>query len=350
MNKVCRDAIALSFVPEMGNKKIISFMQNFGDLEEGSNSIRSIQRSEEYLKEMDYIEKNGIKTVCYKDAHYPDQLRNIYDPPAILYYKGELEAADIDAVAIVGTRRCSIYGLQMAEKLAYDLAEKGITVVSGMARGIDTAAHNGALKAKGRTIAVMGSGFGRVYPEGSESLIEKIAENGAVLTEYPSFMQPLQYNFPNRNRIISGLAKGVVVVEAAKKSGALITADFALEQGKDVFAVPGRADSYVSKGSNKLIQDGAKLVMDVNDILEELKMESPAKDNVERPILQKKDAAQPEEERILNSIRTEKVVHVNDMLEKADMGIGELSEILVRLEMKGFVKALAGKRYCLSEK
>lgn len=374
MNKVCRETIALTFVPELGSRRIISLMESFRDLEEvfsasdealsgifnekfnGIDKIRSVRRSEEYLKELDYIESEGIKTVSYKDAHYPSQLRNIYDPPAVLFYKGELAGSDVNSVAIVGARRCSQYGFQMAEKLAYDLAERNITVISGMAKGIDLAAHQGALKAGGRTIAVMGSGFRNIYPEGAENLIESIAKNGAVLTEYSSGIEPFRYNFPNRNRIISGMAKGVVVAEAARKSGALITADFALEQGKEVFAVPGRADSYVARGSNKLIQSGAKLIIDVEDILEEIRIEDapgncPRRDEKEedrvRPVPQNKDTTAPEEKNVMASIRKAHVVHINDMLEEMDMDISQLSEILVRLEIKGSIKALAGKRYSL---
>jgi DNA processing protein len=213
---------------------------------------------------------NKIRIIHLRDEKYPEALKNIYSPPRELFYKGDLLKEDSNCVAIVGSRKCSLYGLQMAEKIAFELASRGITVVSGMAKGVDQAAHRGALKAKGRTIAVMGSGFNHIYPSGSEALAQEILESGAVITEYTADTRPLRMNFPKRNRIISGLSKGVVVVEAAEKSGSLITVDFALNQGRDVFAVPGRVDSPVSRGTNLLIQNGAKAVMNVDDILNEL--------------------------------------------------------------------------------
>jgi len=213
---------------------------------------------------------NEIKALHLEDEKYPEALKNIYSPPRELFYKGDLLKEDSNAVAIVGSRKCSLYGMQVAEKIAFELATRGITVVSGMAKGIDQAAHRGALKAKGRTIAVMGSGFNHIYPAGSEKLAQEIAESGAVITEYSANTKPLRMNFPKRNRIISGLSNGIVVVEAAEKSGSLITVDFALDQGKDVFAVPGRIDSAVSRGTNLLIQNGAKMVVNIDDILSEL--------------------------------------------------------------------------------
>lgn len=218
--------------------------------------------------------KEDIKTVRIDSGYYPERLKAIYDPPDVLYYRGELLEEDSKAIAIVGSRKCSAYGVKMAESLARGLAERGITVVSGMARGIDTASHKGALEAGGRTIAVMGSGFGRIYPPEAGSLLEEIASSGCVITEYPIETPPLRWNFPKRNRIISGLSLGVVVVEAARKSGALITANFALDEGREVFAVPGRADLNTSSGTNALIQAGAKLVTTASDILDELCIET----------------------------------------------------------------------------
>lgn len=211
-----------------------------------------------------------IKKISINDAEYPGILKKIHSPPKVLYINGSFKEEDDFAVAIVGSRRASRYGIEMSEKLGYDLALRGITVVSGMARGIDSAAHRGALKANGRTIAVMGSGHGHIYPAENKDLYKKIAESGAVISEFEDDVSPLPRNFPIRNRIISGLTLGIVVVEAAKNSGALITADFAIEQGREVFSVPGKISSLTSEGTHELIKDGAKLVASAEDIMEEL--------------------------------------------------------------------------------
>ena len=211
-----------------------------------------------------------IQTLPRSNAGYPKLLREIHDPPPILYVKGTLLPEDEAAVAIVGTRAATPYGLSVAERLAEELARCGITVVSGLAEGIDAAAHEGALKAGGRTIAVVGHGLSRIYPSHHEELAERIARSGCIISEFPMEEKPNPWNFPKRNRIISGLSLGVVVVEAPVKSGALITAREAMEQGREVFAVPGPISSQKSEGTHALLKDGAKLVSKVEDILEEL--------------------------------------------------------------------------------
>ncbi|MEW5758600.1 MAG: DNA-processing protein DprA [Candidatus Omnitrophota bacterium] len=221
-------------------------------------------------KELELAAKHKIKIISISDAGYPEILKKIFDPPKALYVKGELREEDNLSIAIVGSRLASSYGLIQAEKFGFDLANLGITVVSGLARGIDTKAHLGALKANGRTIAVLGSGLLSVYPPENKGLVEKISQNGAVISEYPLDMGPRRENFPKRNRIVTGLSLGVVVVEAAKNSGALISARCALEQGREVFSLPGKLDSDNSFGTNELIKDGAKLTTSVNDILEEI--------------------------------------------------------------------------------
>ena len=213
-----------------------------------------------------------IRKITVDDAEYPKNLKTLHRPPQALYVNGSFKEEDDFAVAIVGSRRASRYGIEMGERLGYDLALRGVTVVSGMARGIDSAAHRGALKANGRTIAVMGSGHGHIYPPENKDLYRKIAESGAVISEFENDVSPLPQNFPIRNRIISGLSLGIVVVEAAKNSGALITVDFALEQGREVFAVPGKISSVTSEGAHELIKDGAKLVQSAEDIMEELSL------------------------------------------------------------------------------
>jgi len=365
LNKVCRDIIALNMISGLGPRSIKAILEEVRDTEDvfrmsgsrlnriagrrfdGSEKVKSIRDSREYSGELAYIEKEGIHPVCYMDEQYPGSLKNIYDPPPVLFCKGDLSRNDANAVAIVGSRRCSLYGLQMAERLAFDLAERGITVISGMARGIDSAAHKGALKAGGRTIAVMGSGFRHVYPPEAGKLVRAISENGAVLTEHSSDVLPHRGNFPRRNRIISGLAKGVVVVEAARRSGAMITVNLALEQGKEVFAVPGRVDLYASNGTNLLIQNGAKLVMSVDDILEELNMLSPTKPDGKTADKKSPDMLEiGEKERgVLEILEKDAPIHIDLLSDRTEIRPETLSEILLRLEIKGFVKTLAGRNY-----
>ena len=211
-----------------------------------------------------------MKALHLQDKDYPLNLRYIYQPPATIYLEGNLIAQDNIAIAIVGSRRATDYGLNNAERIGFELASRGITVVSGLARGIDSAAHRGALKAGGRTIAVLGSGLDVIYPPENKKLAQDIAQGGAVISEFIPDTPPHRENFPRRNRIISGLSLGVVVVEAAKRSGALITENFALEQGREVFALPGKVDSFTSGGVHDLIKEGAKLIESIEDIIEEL--------------------------------------------------------------------------------
>ncbi|MDD3725966.1 MAG: DNA-processing protein DprA, partial [Candidatus Ratteibacteria bacterium] len=213
-----------------------------------------------WKEEIKFCEENNISIISIEDASYPRLLKEIYNPPLILYVKGHLPADSDICIAIVGTRNPSVYGMRMTEKFAEQLSLYGITVVSGMAKGIDTSAHKGALKAGGKTIAVTGCGFMYCYPKENLSLSKEIVKTGAVITEFPSFITPKPENFPQRNRIVSGMCRGVLVVEAGQKSGALITANLALEQGRDVFALPGRADDLTSRGTNHLIKEGAILV------------------------------------------------------------------------------------------
>ncbi|MFH2137970.1 MAG: DNA-processing protein DprA [Candidatus Omnitrophota bacterium] len=234
-----------------------------------SGRIKTILSSQIFEDELRNIKKLGIHVISLLDAEYPQTLKNIYDPPAVLYVKGDTRCLSNLSVAIVGCRKASTYGLKQAEKIAGELSQNGVCVVSGMARGIDTAAHKGALAARGKTVAVLGSGLSVVYPPENQGLFEKIAKQGAVISEFSLQSSPVKSNFPRRNRIISGLSKAVVVVEAMRQSGSLITADFALEQGREVYAVPGAANSLNAQGTNKLIKEGAKLVENAQDILEE---------------------------------------------------------------------------------
>ncbi len=269
----------------------------------------------------------------------------------MVYLKGELIAEDNSSIAIVGSRRASFYGLSNAEKFASDLSACGFTIVSGMARGIDTYAHRGALKAGGRTIAVLGSGFNHIYPEENKELSEEISRCGAVISEFPIDTKPTRQNFPRRNRIISGLSLGVLVAEAARNSGALITVGFALEQGREVFALPGKVDSPTSFGTNELIKQGAKLVSSIGDILEEL----PLPSNMNNGLLSEKQV----EERVqkmqsqslscaeltLYNIITNCPVSIDEIMEKTDLNISELSNILFKLQIKKIIKQLPGRQF-----
>lgn len=296
-----------------------------------------------------------IQKITIDDPEYPKNLKHIHKPPKALYMNGELLAADEMAVALVGSRRPSFYGLEICEKLAYDLALRGVTIISGMARGIDSAAHRGALRAKGRTIAVLGSGHGRIYPPENTKLYEEIAKGGAVISEFENDIGPLPYNFPQRNRIISGLSIGVVVVEAAKNSGALITSDYALEQGREVFAVPGKVSSQTSAGTNGLIKDGAKLVQTAEDILEELEnfKITPVPVKEPRPAdetkLQKTKAyvynSLTENERKVYKALSDAPMHIDDILEQSCLDIAKGSKALLGLELKKLVRQLAGKQF-----
>ncbi len=300
-----------------------------------------------------------IRKITLDDAEYPKNLRNIHTPPKQLYVNGTLLESDEMAVAVVGSRRASIYGLETAEKLGFELAARGVTVVSGMAIGIDSAAHKGALKAKGRTIAVMGGGHNVIYPSQNKKLYEEIVKTGAVVTEYEDDMPPLPQQFPARNRIISGLSLGVVVVEAARNSGALITANFAAEQGRTVFAVPGKVSSATSSGTNELIKDGACLIQSVDDILEELSIKEivPAKGEGREAIdgrIAKQTKAYiynslTEDERKIYKNLSDEPMYVDEVIEKAGIGQAKASKVLLDLELKKIIVQLPGKQFIKKE-
>jgi len=286
-----------------------------------------------------------IHRITIDDAEYPSVLREIHTPPKVLYVNGSLVPEDAIAVALVGSRRASPYGLQTCEQLAFELAGSGITVVSGMARGIDTAAHRGALRAKGRTIAVMGSGHNRLYPPENKKLYQAISESGAVITEFEDDVPPLAENFPRRNRIISGLSLGVVVVEATKDSGALITANFALEQGREVFAVPGKVDSPTSRGTNELINQGARLVQSAADIIEELRIAPRRSPGVAEGGTNGGPRLAGNEEKVF-ALMSSEPMNADEILDKMDgVSAQELSKTLLSLELKKVIARLPGDQY-----
>jgi len=290
--------------------------------------------------EKEKLNKIGADFITYKDQNYPKNLRAIYDPPPALFVMGQIVKGDELAVALVGSRKATAYGLSVAEQLSAALVKAGVTVVSGMARGIDSAAHKGCLSAGGRTIAVMGSGLNVVYPRENRKLMERIAASGAVISEFPLGSQPEAWHFPMRNRVISGLSRAVVVVEAGEKSGALITTDFALEQGRDVMAVPGSIGSPLSRGPHKLIKQGAKLVENAEDILEELGITTLfPEENTKRHIELNKD-----EEAVFGVISIDPV-HFDEIVNKSNLPAQQVLAALMFLELKGLVRQLPGRHY-----
>ena len=298
-------------------------------------------------EELDLAKKYNLKIITLDDTEYPGNLKHIPDPPIVLYVKGELKDEDRLSVAIVGSRRASFYGLSCAEKFAADLSERNFTIISGLARGIDTSAHRGALKQGGRTIAVIGSGFRHLYPAENKELAEEISRCGAVISEFPINAKPLSQNFPRRNRVISGLSLGVLVVEAARNSGALITADCALEQGRDVFALPGKIDSGNSFGTNGLIKQGAKLVSCADDIIEEFNI--PVTANLNKKDLKETNSGSRSylsgNESLLYNLISDQPVLLDEIVEKTNMSISAISDMLLRLQMKKLIRQLPGKQF-----
>lgn len=348
--------IALNMVEGVGSVRTRALLRGFGSFEKvfkanadeisgikeigpiiGARLLQAI-RHIDLKKEMDLINRNGVKVITFLDKDYPENLKNIYDPPVVLYVKGSILPGDNLTVAIVGSRLASFYGLQTAERLGYELASHGVTVVSGLARGVDASSHKGALKAKGRTLAILGSGLANVYPEENLRLAEKISESGAVISEFPMATIPDRGNFPKRNRIISGLSLGVVCVEAAEKSGALITCDYALEQGREVFAVPGKVDSATSKGANKLIKQGAKLAQGIEDILEELNLFTSGVEQEKSSILDKN-------ENLVYTLLSSDPKYIDDICLESGIGLNRIAGILLSLEIRKFAKQLPGKNF-----
>jgi DNA processing protein len=305
-----------------------------------ANAVNSILNFRDHDSVADEIQKaklRGISLVPFGSPLYPEALSNIYDPPILLYVKGSLKPVDSKAVAIVGARKASSYGLKAANSIASFLAENKITLISGLARGIDTEIHRTTLRKGGRTIAVLGSGLDFIYPPENKNLYNDIAQTGAVISEFPLLTPPEKYNFPRRNRIISGLSLGTVVVEAGLKSGSLITARFALDQGRDVFAIPGPLNSRTSEGTHALIQEGAKLVHKAADILLELNLPIISKSNnikelsdIENWLLDKLD---------------EESYSVNKLVDNSIYSIQNIKAAVTKLELKGFIRQIHGDRF-----
>ena len=297
--------------------------------------------------EINLAQEKNVRIIPYTSDEYPKHLKTIYSPPLILYVKGNMIASDVVALAVVGARQCTYYGLSQAERFSRLLAQKGFCIVSGMARGIDAAAHRGAISvADGRTIAVLGCGLGAVYPKENQELAEQIVQHGAVISEFSMNTPPDYRNFPPRNRLISGLSLGVLVVESALNSGSLITAQWALEQGKEVFAVPGNIDSVYSRGNHKLIKEGAKLVEDINDIIQELgPLAEIFSDSDTETTIDPRSLSLNSQEKKIFSLLSSSPRDIEEIIQTTDLPSSVVSSTLMILEIKKLVRQLSGKRF-----
>jgi DNA processing protein len=348
--------VAFHRVPHIGPARLRRLVDTFGSLKDAWDaSDADLRRCLEerartglirVRQELDVgayyraVTADGVRIVTPVDLAYPGLLSEIPAPPPVLYYRGELLETDRIAVAIVGTRRMTPYGREMTTRLASDLARAGVTIVSGLARGVDGVAHQAALDAGGRTIAVLGSGINRIYPPEHRNLARRIVEQGAVVSDYLPDTPPDGVNFPPRNRIISGLSLGVIVVEAPDRSGALITVDFAADQGRDVFAVPGPATAPNSAGTNRLVREGARLVRNADDVLEDLQINRMPMDTAAQQAL-----PLDEGERRLLAVLTEIPQHIDDLAALSDSTVAETSGRLMMLELQGLVRNTGAQHY-----
>ena len=357
--------IALNLVDHVGPVRLRQLLEHFGDApailaaskadlarvrgigEETAEAIADWEKTVDLAAELERIRDFGCQVVVQADDAYPELLRQIYDPPIVLYVKGSLLPRDKNAIAMVGSRRTTHYGLESARRLAYQLAYCGVTVVSGGARGIDTASHQGALAAKGRTIAVLGTGINQVFPPENAELFERIAANGAILTQFPFNRPADKQSFPIRNRIVAGMTLGTVVVEADLNSGALITAGMAIDNGRQVFAVPGRIDSPQSKGCHDLIKKGAKLCEAAEDVLGEFEYLFPA---ANRPAGPAETGSLPaltlseNEQRVYDLLGKEELP-MDDVIRRSGLPASAVSVTLLTLEMKKLIRQLPGKLF-----
>lgn len=356
--------VALNMIPGIGPVRVRAMRERLGSataiLEASASQLETIpgispevarqvagwRNTVDLDGELARIEKAGVTVVTCEDADYPPNLREIYDPPLVLYVRGALRTDEKLAFSIVGSRRTTLYGQEMGRRLAFQLARAGATVVSGLARGIDSFAHRGALQAGGRTVAVLGCGIDQVYPPENTGLAAEIVEKGgAVVTEFPFGTRPDRQTFPMRNRVVSGWSLGVVVVEANLTSGALITARMAAEQGRQVFAVPGRVDSVLSRGAHRLIKDGAKLTEDADDIWAEFEyLIRPAQKPTEPAPTSPRPILNDWEQKILSAIGEEEPA-LDDIVRATGLTTAMVSATLLGLEMKRVVKKLPGQRY-----
>lgn len=354
--------IGLSLVPEVGpvmSRKLIAslgspenvFKAGVRDLlsirglsEDKARNIHNFGLWEAVEKQIKDTEKKKMQIISYDDPRYPEVLKEIDGAPIVLYMKGEYHPDDRYGIAVVGSRKHTTYGEVVTRKISGELASAGFTIVSGMARGIDTLSHTSALSSGGRTIAVLGSGLDVYYPAENKGLMGKIADSGCVISEFPPGTMPHRENFPRRNRLISGLSMGVLVVEATADSGSLITAGYAVEQNKEIFAVPGSIFSENSEGTNRLIKQGAKIVLQTNDIIEEL---APVLRGFIK-IQDRKTADMSAEEGTVCATLTREPKHIDIVARETKLPVHKTLELLLSLELKGVVKQTNGKRFYLS--
>jgi DNA processing protein len=355
--------IALNMLPSMGPVRLRKLLEVFETPERILSAKRSALRAIDGIgdavaeqianwestvdlsAELERIREFGAEVITAESPTYPRQLREIHAPPIVLYVWGELTERDQHAIGVIGSRRTSHYGAECAKKLSYQLAYAGLTIISGLARGIDTAAHQGALAAKGRTIAVIGSGLTTLYPPENAALADKIRSgNGAVVSEFSMTVEPDRQTFPMRNRIISGWSHGILVVEAGLNSGALITASQAIEQGRSVYAVPGHINAPTAYGSNRLIQQGAKLVMDASDILDDLQILLPEKQKLPEASARPLPELSEDERRVYDAIHAAETP-IDTITTASNLPSATVSSALLRLELKHLVKQLPGKYF-----
>ena len=359
-NKDIKYWVGFSLVPGIGRVKFAQLENYFGSLEAAwqaapadlkhagldSSSMHAITSWRPKISleaEMEKLDRYGVKVFTYHDSDYPSRLKEIYDYPPLLYVRGSLLPEDEWCLAVVGTRRATVYGRQVTEEIVADLARSKITIVSGLAKGIDSVAHHSALEAGGRSIAVFACGLDIVYPSENANLARSIIPQGALISEYPLGTKPRAENFPRRNRIMSGLSLGVLIIEAGETSGAMITAHLALEQNREVFAVPGSILSPASRGTNHLIQEGAKLVRDYTDILEELNLMSVARQIEMKEVLPSSDT----ESLLLKQLRAEPT-HIDEVCRSSGLPISTVSSTLAMMELKGLVKQVGTMNYVLA--
>ena len=352
--------IGFTLIPGIGRAKFSMMEEYFGDMERAWHaSAKELQtagldnRSTDAIiakrtrisldDEMEKLERYKVKALTWKDEEYPSRLKEIYDLPPVLYIRGSLSPEDDWSIAVVGTRRPTYYGREVTEQIAGDLARNKITIVSGLARGIDATAHRAALDAGGRTIAIFGCGLDVVYPSDHVKLARQIIERGALVSEFPLGTRPKAENFPRRNRIMSGLSLGVLVVEARDKSGALITVGWALEQNREVFAVPGSILSPTSRGPNRLIQEGAKLVSDSYDILEELNLTVVA-----QQLEMTEQIPATDTESLIMKYLSSEPTHIDEVGRQCGLPIATVSSTLAMMELKGLVRQVGGMNYTLT--
>lgn len=345
--------LGFSLVPDIGARRLSILLHGFGNLEDAWHAsegqlaaagldrrplqnLLQVRKTLNLQTELNKLERCGAWFVTQAEEDYPQALKSLPDAPPILYVRGTLIPQDSRAIAVVGTRKATAYGRDVAHMLSTELGRAGVTVVSGLALGIDAAAHRGALQGGGRTLAVLGCGIERIYPHEHHKLAEQIMQQGALISEFPIGTPPEGRNFPRRNRVISGLSLGVMVVEAPEKSGAILTASVASDQGREVFAVPGSILNPSSKGTNRLIQDGAKLVMNTQDILDEFNLTHSAIQT--RVTTERIAPANPTEEAVLGILSADPI-HIDDLARLSNLPISTLSSTLTILELKGLVEA-----------